>query len=587
MDSKWKHLMKKHNEKQIKRSNERWSSRFGVILAVAGSAVGIGNFLRFPGQIAEYGGGAFMVAYFVAFLLLGLPMCWAEWTVGRYAGGRGFHSIPGMMTAITQRSYGKYVGAICLVIPTVVYIYFVCVQSWCLGYAMNFLLGRIDFSNAEQAGAFFAHFTGIGGAGESSGFSWSKLLPYLIICFTINFILIYRGVAKGIEWFCKYALPLLVVLAVVVLVRVLLLGAPNPENPQASISNGLGFMWNPTKVYLEEQVQTPTGNAWTRVEEVVGEPAIDKAEAKAAESPTFRVQTLSAWEQLKRPKLWLAAAGQIFFSLAVGFGVITTYASYLSKKDDIVLSALTATSANEFTEVGLGGLITIPAGVAFLGVAGMAENTSLFSLGFNVLPLVFSSMPGGTFFGFLFFGLLFLGAVSACLSMLQPGIAFFEEALHASRKKSVSLLGALTGAGCLFAAFSSFDLKALDTLDFWAGTFLIFVMATIFTLLFGWVLGIDKAFKEAHQGSALKIPKIYRFILKFVCPTFLIVVFASWLFIDVMGIGGGTLDPHILDLIGTKDTPPNAVALRSFTLVVATGMLFSLIASRVSNYKLK
>ena len=579
--------MKKHNEKKIKRSNERWSSRIGVILAVAGSAVGIGNFLRFPGQIAEFGGGAFMLAYFVAFLLLGLPMCWAEWTVGRYAGGQGFHSIPGMITAITRRPYGKYIGAMCLVIPTVVYMYFVCVQSWCLGYAVNFLLGKIQFADADQAGAFFAQFTGIAGAGEGFVFSWNTLLPYLIICFTINFILIYRGVAKGIEWFCKYALPLLIVLAVVVLIRVLMLGAPNPEEPQASISNGLGFMWNPTKVYLEEQVQTPQGQQWTRVEELVGNTAREQAEAQATHDPKLRISTLSTLDQLKRPKLWLAAAGQIFFSLAVGFGVIATYASYLSKKDDIILSALTATSANEFTEVGLGGLITIPAGVAFLGVSSMASNTSLFSLGFNVLPLVFSTMPGGSFFGFLFFGLLFLGSVSACLSMLQPGIAFFEEALHASRKKSVSLLGALTGAGCIFAAFNSHDLKALDTLDFWAGTFLIFVMSTIFTLLFGWVLGIDTAFKEAHQGSIITIPRVYRFILKYICPLFLITVFASWLLIDVLGLGGNALDSHIIDLLGSENTAPNRIALISFALVIATGGLFSLIASRVSNYKLK
>jgi SNF family Na+-dependent transporter len=346
-------------------------------------------------------------------------------------------------------------------------------------------------------------------------------------------------------------------------------------------------MWNPTKIYLEEKTETPQGLKWIRVEEVVGTAALAQAQADATENASLRITTLSTWEQLKRPKLWLAAAGQIFFSLAVGFGVIATYASYLSKKDDIVLSALTATSANEFTEVGLGGLITIPAGVAFLGVAGMASNTSLFSLGFHVLPIVFSSMPGGAFFGFLFFGLLFLGSVSACLSMLQPGIAFFEEALHASRKKSVSLLGVLTGLGCMFAAFNSYDLKALDTLDFWAGTFLIFVMSTIFTLLFGWVLGIETAFKEAHLGSILHIPQAYRFILKYVCPAFLIIVFTSWLCFDVLGMGGNAIDAHILDLLGSKDTPPNRVALQSFALVIATGGLFSLIASRVSNYKLK
>jgi SNF family Na+-dependent transporter len=76
--------------------NERWGSRIGVILAVAGSAVGLGNFLRFPGQAAQNGGGAFMIPYFISLLVLGIPLCWAEWTMGRYGGSRGFNSAPGI-----------------------------------------------------------------------------------------------------------------------------------------------------------------------------------------------------------------------------------------------------------------------------------------------------------------------------------------------------------------------------------------------------------------------------------------------------------------------------------------------------------
>ena len=67
---------------------DSWNSHLGVILAVSGSAVGLGNFLRFPGQAAQNGGGAFMLAYFISFLIIGLPICWAEWTMGRYGGQR-------------------------------------------------------------------------------------------------------------------------------------------------------------------------------------------------------------------------------------------------------------------------------------------------------------------------------------------------------------------------------------------------------------------------------------------------------------------------------------------------------------------
>ena len=64
----------------------RWASKLGVILAVAGSAVGLGNFLRFPGQVASNGGGAFKIPYFCALILVGVPLAWIEWSIGRRAG---------------------------------------------------------------------------------------------------------------------------------------------------------------------------------------------------------------------------------------------------------------------------------------------------------------------------------------------------------------------------------------------------------------------------------------------------------------------------------------------------------------------
>ena len=85
---------------------ETWSSRLGVIMAVAGSAVGLGNFLRFPGLAAQYGSGAFMIAYFISLLVLGIPICWAEWTLGRYAGQRGFRSSPGIFYALIRHPVG-------------------------------------------------------------------------------------------------------------------------------------------------------------------------------------------------------------------------------------------------------------------------------------------------------------------------------------------------------------------------------------------------------------------------------------------------------------------------------------------------
>ena len=560
-------------------TRENWSSRLGVILAVAGSAVGLGNFLRFPGQAAQYGGGAFMVAYVVSFLIIGLPIAWAEWALGRRAGQKGFNSCPGILFYITRHPAGKFIGVIGVIIPVVVYMYYVCIEAWCLGYAVNFLKGGTSqFEDPAKAGAFFGNFVSMGGDGSAlKGFGMDIAWPFLIVVFILNFVLIYRGLSKGIELFCKYAMPALVVIALVVLVRVLTLGTPVPAHPENSVINGLGYMWNPQKTFLQDL--GPDGKV--KLDDkghAVEQEVVDRATIAAAAPGALRQVTI--WEQLQRRQLWLAAAGQIFFSLSVGFGVIITYASYLKRNDDVVLSGLAACSANEFCEVGLGGLITLPAGVAFLGVAGVAGQGT-FGLGFNVLPVVFHSMPGGAVFGFLFFFLLFLAAVTSSLSMLQPGIAFLEESLGVGRKVSVTLLGLITLMGCGFVMNFSAGLKALDTIDFWIGTFLMYVLATIQIIIFSWILGVDKGLAEANRGAAFKIPGIFRFFMMYLTPIFLIVVFLSWLTFDVLGLGGGELSSQIKDLF----VEWNPVSWMSVGLIAIVGTAFLILSHRSEAFK--
>ena len=122
---------------------------------------------------------------------------------------------------------------------------------------------------------------------------------------------------------------------------------------------------------------------------------------------------------------WLAAAGQIFFSLSVGFGVILNYASYMKKQDDVALSGLTASATNELFEVGFGGLITLTASFVFLGLAGTASaiQTGTFGLGFTTLPVVFAHMGViGNFIGATCFFMLFLAAITSSISMYQPAL---------------------------------------------------------------------------------------------------------------------------------------------------------------------
>jgi len=569
-----------------KPTKESWNSRLGVILAVAGSAVGLGNFLRFPGQVAEYGGGAFMIAYFISFLLIGLPICWAEWTMGRKGGQSGFNSCPGIMGRISGHPAGKWLGIIGVVVPVIIYMYYVLIEAWCLGYATNFLLGNMDFPTADESYGFLKEFTGMEAHGSGIGFAINQVGIFLVISFILNFFLIYRGISRGIELFCKYAVPMLLLIAVIIVIRVLTLGAPDPANPQNNIQNGLGFMWNPTKTFLVEEVIHEDGTTSTeRLREFVGPRAREEAEAAVAERDMARqadsdtelallgIEKISLWQQLLSGKLWLAAAGQIFFSLSVGFGVIITYSSYMKKDDDIVLSGLAATSANEFAEVGIGGIMSIPAAYAFLGMAGLAGMTSTFALGFIALPNVFSVMPGGQLFGFLFFFLLFLAAVTSSLSMLQPGIAFIEEALNLTRKQSVALLGFITCIGTCYVTYFSTNTIALDTMDFWVGTVMIYMLATVQIIIFSWVYGVDEGLDAAHEGSAIRIPPVFKYIMKYVSPILLLVIFSIFILQSFFGLAGGEVSDKVLLLIGTEEAPPNPVAWGAIAIILAFTLL--------------
>src|SRR3990172_6208896 len=112
----------------MSQDSQQWGSRLGVILAVAGSAVGLGNFLRFPGNAAQNGGGAFMIPYFCALILLGIPIGWAEWAMGRYGGRKGFHSAPAIMGILGRGSAARYLGVVGVLIPMVVYFYYVIIE---------------------------------------------------------------------------------------------------------------------------------------------------------------------------------------------------------------------------------------------------------------------------------------------------------------------------------------------------------------------------------------------------------------------------------------------------------------------------
>ena len=598
----------------LTKPKERWGTRIGVILAVAGSAVGLGNFLRFPGLAAQYEGGAFMIPYFVAFFVVGLPIAWVEWTLGRHGGGRGYNSTPGIFRAVTGRKRPAYLGVIGLIVPVIIYMFYVYVEAWCLGYAFNFLTGGLDLGEEPKAYRdFWGTFIGI----EKNGGAFDldlreSVLPFLLICIALNFFLIWRGLNKGIELFCQIAMPLLLIIAVVVLVRVLTL---------PGMSGGLAMTWNPTvapqylaagdetvatladtlagtaavegdvtverltagevKMPAAEDFRTAAASAgWTpaRADRPGGLWQHEDSRLRLSYEPTTGVVSLAQrgfFERLLNANMWLAAAGQIFFSLSVGFGVIITYSSYLRRNDDVALSSLTAASGNGFAEVCIGGMLTIPAAFAILAATGVNEaGDSLFGLGFITLPNVFAVMPFGQLFGFLFFFLLFLAAVTSSLSMLQPAIAFLEEAAGIGRHASVAILGVITIMGTFFVVYFSAGLTALDTLDWWIANLFMVSLALIQVVLFGWVLGAKKGVEELKRGAEIQLPRLVGPVIKYISPLFLLTLLGWWVyetFIKPAVTEGEKLHPRI-QIIAENTSAQMAVGL-----IVLVGLFFLLL----------
>jgi NSS family neurotransmitter:Na+ symporter len=470
------------------KKRERWGSKLGVILAVAGSAIGLGNFLRFPVQAAQNGGGAFMIPYFVALFLVGLPLIWIEWTIGRFGGGFGHSTAPGIFHTLWNKNrFIKYFGVIGIFGPVVIFIYYVYIESWLLGYSVFAIMGKYDNCTTEQS--MVAFLQGYQGLVKNEYFtSIGPSYLFFVITFILNIIIIYMGIRKGIETVCKYALAVLFVFAAILVVRVLTLGSPDPAKPDYNIINGLGFLWNPD------------------------------------------------WSSLKSAKVWMAATGQIFFTLSCGIGVILTYASYLTKQDDVALSGLSAAATNEFAEVILGGSIVIPAAFVFFGPATseIARNGA-FNLGFVTMPLVMQKIAFGNIFGFMWFMLLFLAGITSSISLAQPAIAFMEDEFNFTKKKASWVFGIVTFVLCQPAIFF-LGKGVLDELDFWSVNVCLIVFATIEAILFAWIFGMEKAWNEIHISSDITIPRIYRFIIKYITPAFLLLILGFWLWQDWRGI---------------------------------------------------
>ena len=460
--------------------NESWGTRVGLILAMAGNAVGLGNFLRFPVQAVNNGGGAFIIPYLICFLLMGIPLLWIEWSMGRFGGRSNNHSTPFILDTMTKRAFWKYFGVFGIFTNIAVAAYYCYIESWTMSYVYHSIVGTFDGLSQTQVAAFFTSYVDIGHS--TTGIPYEAVVFY-ILCLGLNTWILSRGLA-GVEKAAKIGMPLLILFGVFLALRGLTLGTSgaSAEVPTASAWDGLNFLWTPQ------------------------------------------------FDSLSNPKVWLAAAGQIFFTLSVGMGTIHCYAAYVKSKDDIALNAVSAGFMNEFVEVVLGSLIVIPIAAGYLGLDWVKENAG-FGMAFQTMPFLFEKWGPvlSAVAGVMWFGLLFFAGITSSLAMGTPWMGFMRDEFGWGRIKGSLSFGLIVLVlGLPTVIF--FQEGVFDEYDYWAGTVALVVFALAETILFSWVFGIDRGWKELMSGSDLNVPSIYKFIIKYITPLLLLLVFLGALF---------------------------------------------------------
>jgi NSS family neurotransmitter:Na+ symporter len=423
-----------------------WTSRFGFILAAAGSAIGLGNIWRFPYITGMQGGAAFVVVYIACVFAIGVPVLIAELTLGRHT---SLNPV-GAIRAVSKSRFWPLVGYLGVATGVGILSYYAVIAGWTIGYIFRTI----------------AHSTSSFGTFVSDPM---VEIGYFALFLLLTAGVVVGGVERGIERWSKILMPLLLVILVGLIVFAMTL---------EGASKGVEF-------YLKPDLSKISGSTI------------------------------------------LAALGQAFFSLSLGMGTMITYGSYISKRENLALSAGAVALSDTLIAV-LAGLVIFPA----LFSVGQAPTQGA-GLVFNVLPKIFEMMPGGTVVGVFFFVLLAIAALTSTVSLLEVPVAFLVDQKRWSRKKAVIIVSMIVFIVGLPSALSQGAVPALSSIAWLGGTDFLGVMDFLFgnlslslgglllAILVGWVWGSHKATEELLLGAGPSYAALapgWSFMLKFVCP---------------------------------------------------------------------
>lgn len=435
----------------------QFATRMGVIAATVGSAVGLGNIWRFPYEAGEHGGGAFLVLYIVCVMLLGIPVMIAEFVIGRSTHRNALSALQ-MLKPGSKFHWVSYVG---IMASLMILSFYSVVAGWIVEYLFQSISGGLSGHTAQEYSEMFGAFT----ANPYRSVLWTML--FLLI----NFLVLRRGIEKGIERLSNIMMPILFLILIVFCVNSVLL--PNS-------SAGLSFLFN----------------------------------------PDFSKLT---------PKVVLGALGQAFFSLSLGLTCLLTYASYFSDKTPIVRSATIVAVLDTVVAI-LSGIIIFPAVFSF----GLEPATGP-KLVFEILPGIFQQMPGGYFWEVAFFLLLFFASITSTISMSEISIAYFVEVRKMSRSNATlanTLIALVFGMLCalsfgVLSDFRLFGMTLFELFDYVSSNVLLPIGGVMLAVFVGWIVDrkvVDEQLTDyGTRRITLKHP-IY-FCIRYVAPICITLIF--------------------------------------------------------------
>lgn len=448
----------------------KFGSKLGLIAATVGSAVGLGNVWRFPNEVHENGGAAFLVVYIGCILLLGIPVMLAEFSLGR---GTGCDTV-GAFKKLTPHKPWWSIGGISLAASYMINCFYMVVAAWTVEYLWKSIDGSLysgitsTTSPSEMEQLFSSQFA------ESVQSVWSPLL-WIGIVLAINIFILLKGVKKGIEKMSNTMMPLLFVI-------LLVLCSVSLSLPKAA--EGVDFFLNPDFSKLNAGV-------------------------------------------------FISALGQAFFSLSLGMGILITYSSYFPKKDNLTTTAFSV-SFCDFLVAFLMGFIIFPAVTSFgLADDGSGlQSTALVFVTlpevFAQMPM--TQLWSALFFLLLTIAALTSTVSISEVSILF----LQERCNMSRRKATLAVLLPLVILSPLCAlsqgVLSHITIIGKNLFDFLDSTttyYMLPIAALLTCIYVGWVIP-KRFFKDQitnHGNTMTRFFPIIRFVVRYVSPLLIISVF--------------------------------------------------------------